>query len=117
MGPGEGGSKKFLWPGGYFTNKSWSIFFYWGGDFGKNGSPGGVKKFSAAFGGQKFTTPLGPGSNVVRGWFAKNFVLRGVVPPPTIPPLPMYVRTSSIDFKTIGVKCWYFRGVAISEAR
>ena len=87
MGPGEGGSKKILWPGGCFTNKSWSIFFYWGGDFGKNGFPGGVKKFSAAFGGQKFTTPLGPGSNVVRGVVRQNFRLKGGGPTPHHPPL------------------------------
>ena len=45
------------------------------------------KKFSAAFGGQKFTTPLGPGSNVVRGVVRQNFRLKGGGPTPHHPPL------------------------------
>ena len=42
--PGEGGGLKFFLPRGYFTSKNWPNFFYLGGDLGKNGRPGGVKK-------------------------------------------------------------------------
>ena len=60
MGPGEGGSKKFLWPGGYFTNKSWSIFFYWGGDFGEKWLPRGGEKIFGCLRRPKIYHPPGP---------------------------------------------------------
>ena len=41
-----GGSKKIFLARGYFTNKNGLKFFHPGGDFGKNGLPGGVKRSS-----------------------------------------------------------------------
>ena len=85
-----GGSKKIFLARGYFTNKNGLKFFHPGGDFGKNGLPGGVKNFRPPSAAKNFTTPHPGGSNVLGYRVGQNF-RRGVPGPPTTPlSVPMY---------------------------
>ena len=80
-----GGSKKIFLARGYFTNKNGLKFFHPGGDFGKNGLPGGVKNFRPPSAAKNFTTPHPGGSNVLGYRVGQNF-RRGVPGPPHHPP-------------------------------